>query len=429
MSGNDGQARGALEAAASEAAAARVDWLLAVSADETLASDIFVKTAPALRLHDAVWGGAGLGVSAPASQAPRHASPSPSPSLRQAQDAGGREQSRPFGGGSAKPEPITRLAAQDLPTFFHAALAWWIGPSHFVRPEAALAALQSAQGEGWYADYLVHLWRNVSAYKTAQRLTFFQGSLPPVAEADRARLIDILQCEPVYMPVRHGACELRVPYTGVNPVLEREQMRGLFFEHDELRYLSDRLPSGLRIVDAGANTGNHTLFFAAIMEAEIVIPIEPHLRAAAALRAAVAENGLENVDLSCLGVALGDGPGRLKAVHSVAGGLGATRFAPDPKGDTRLARLDALILDANRGPVDFIKIDVEGMEMAVLSGAATLIAKDRPFLYVEVLDETIGAFLAWVDINSYRVEKLFPDKTHCNYFLVPSEGRDRRGSP
>ena len=77
------------------------DWLLAVTAAETLAPDIFVKMQPALRVHDAVWGGAALAAA---------------------------------GGPPPKLERITRLAAQDLPTFFHAALAWWIGPSHFVRP-------------------------------------------------------------------------------------------------------------------------------------------------------------------------------------------------------------------------------------------------------------------------------------------------------
>ncbi len=78
-------------------------------------------------------------------------------------------------------------------------------------------------------------------------------------------------------------------------------------------------------------------------------------------------------------------------------------------------RLDSLVRDR----VDFIKIDVEGMEMQALSGAAGLISACRPALYVEVLDETVAAFMAWVDGNEYRVEKLFPDKTHCNYLLVP----------
>ncbi len=39
-----------------------------------------------------------------------------------------------------------------------------------------------------------------------------------------------------------------------------------------------------------------------------------------------------------------------------------------------------------RQRVQFIKIDVEGMEEAVLAGAAKLIARDRPLIYFEVLE-------------------------------------------
>lgn len=382
-----GAPRDALRQAAEAARDGGFDWLLVLSAAETVVPDLFTKTAPALRLHDAVWGGAGLAE-------------------------------------TGKLERITRFAAQDLASFFHASLAWWIGPAHFVRPQAALDALHANDSPAWYADYMLHLWRATSAYKTAQALTLFHGRLPTLSDADRERLVEHLEQRPVFMPVTHGGEMLRLPYTGVNPVIEREQMRGLLFEHEELRFLASRLPPGLRIVDVGANTGNHTLFFAAAMEAELVTPLEPHPRAAAALRAAVAENGLANVDLSRLGVAIGAAPGSLRPVFSAGGGLGATRFVPDSDGPVPLAPLDDLI----DGRVDFIKIDVEGMEFEVLAGAAALLQRDRPFLYVEVLDETIAPFLAWADANGYRVEKLFPDKTHCNYFLTPAAGNKRRGS-
>lgn len=319
-------------------------------------------------------------------------------------------------------ERITRLAAQDLPTFFHAALRWWIGPAHFVRPAAALDALSMASGPAWRADYMMNLWKRGRAYKTAQALTVFHTPLPQLAEADRARLVEALEQEPVFMPIRYGDRTLRLPYTGLNPVIEREQMRGLFFEEEELDYLAERLPRGLRILDVGANTGNHTLFFAAAMEAETVIPFEPHQRAAAAIRALVAENRLANVDLSWLGVAVGAAEGRLRPNPVTSAGLGATSFVEDANGSARLATLDAMVA----GPVDFIKIDVEGMEMAVLAGAAGLIARRRPFLYIEVLDGNVAELTAWVDGHDYHYEKLFPDKTHCNYFLVPAERSERR---
>ncbi len=379
-----GGAREGLAAAAEAATREGYDWLLAVTAAETLAPDIFVTTQPALRVYDAVWGGAALATN---------------------------DGTRP------KLERITRLAAQDLPTFFHAALRWWIGPSHFVRPADALAALRAADTLEWYADYMLALWKSRRAYKTAQCLTHFHSALPPVAAADCARLVEYLEAEPVFMTLHCDGRVLKLPYTGLNPVIEREEMRGLFFEEEELRFLADRFPRGLRIVDAGANTGNHTLFFAAAMDAEIVIPIEPVPRAIAAIRATVEANALKNVDLSKLGVAIGAAPGRMKAIPSTTAGLGATHFVEDPDGAIPRVPLDDLVL----GPVDLIKIDVEGMEMEVLAGASVLIAAQHPCLYIEVLDERIAEFMRWVDRNGYVVEKLFPDKTHCNYLLVPRE--------
>jgi FkbM family methyltransferase len=400
-----GPAPEALRAAAEAALTHGCDWLLAVSAAETLVPDTFVKIAPALRLHDAIWGAAGLSTPAPIAPDDPRRSLSAEP----------EKPAVTFASLSAKPERITRLAAQDLPGFFHAALAWWIGPSHFVRPQLALDALHQPVTAAWYADYMLSLWRDARVYKTAQALTSFEGALPPVSQADRARLIETLEGEPAFMDVHHAAHTLRLPYTGVNPVIEREQMRGQFFEPDELRYLAGRLPRGLKIVDAGANTGNHTVFFAAVMEAERVLPIEPHPRAAAAVQASVSANRLGNVDLSCLGVALGASAGRLRPVLSAGGGLGATRYVPDPDGPITVAQLDELA----PGPVDFVKIDVEGMEMDVLASASALIARHRPALYIEILDANVRPFMAWVDAHGYRVEKLFPDKTHCNYFVVP----------
>jgi FkbM family methyltransferase len=380
-------ARDSLRAGVAAAAAAGYDWALALSATETLAPDIFVKTQPALRVHESLWGGAALAMA---------------------------------GGPPPKLERITRLAAQDLPTFFHAALQWWIGPAHFVRPTLAEEALRATDTSAWYADYMLNLWKRGTAYKTAQCLTHFHTPLPPVSEADRARLVMALEEEPVFMPLRYGGEVLKVPYTGLNPVIEREQMRGLFFEQEELVYLANRLPRGLRIADVGANTGNHTLFFAAVMQAENVVPVEPLPRAVAAIRAVVAENRLTNVDLSRRGCAVGAGEGLLRPVPSSTAGLGATHFVPDPAGSVPVRPLDRLLA----GKVDFLKLDVEGMEMQALAGAAGLIAAQHPVLYVEVVDEGVAEFMAWVDANGYLIERLFPDKTHCNYLLVP-KGRQQ----
>ncbi len=384
LGATDGGEREALACAAEEAAAGGFECLFVLSAAETAVAELFVKAAPALRVADVLWGGAG----------------------------------RFANGEHIALERITRLAEEEFDRFFHLALRWWIGPAHFAPPRRVLGAIERATGAAWRAEYLRALWREGRTMKTAQAFTDFHGALPGLGAADRAHLLDVLAEEPVFLPVTFGPHRLLLPYTGRNPVIERDHTNGRFFEESELRHLAERLPRGLRIVDAGANTGNHTAFFARVMEAASVVPLEPDPDAVTAIRRMVAANALANVDCRHLGVAVGAAEGLMRPVFSEGGGLGATRLVVDGGGTVKARRLDHLGL----GPIDFLKIDVEGMEMAVLAGAKDLIARHRPLIFIEVLDATIPDFLDFIDAAGYRIEKLVPDKTHCHYLLAPAVG-------
>jgi len=94
--------------------------------------------------------------------------------------------------------------------------------------------------------------------------------------------------------------------------------------------------------------------------------------------------------------------------------------------------LDDIIEDS----VDFIKIDVESMELDVLMGARGIVDRDRPLILVEVQDENLPRFLSVVESFGYRVERVFPDQAYANYFLAPrslsgnkSAPTERRGRP
>jgi hypothetical protein len=57
--------------------------------------------------------------------------------------------------------------------------------------------------------------------------------------------------------------------------------------------------------------------------------------------------------------------------------------------------------------VALIKIDVEGMEMAVLRGAERLVNDSSPSLLVEVTPKSAPEFRGWLDRHKYRVERTF----------------------
>lgn len=54
--------------------------------------------------------------------------------------------------------------------------------------------------------------------------------------------------------------------------------------------------------------------------------------------------------------------------------------------DTEIVKLDSVKI-LQKVKVDFIKIDVEGFEPNVLKGAESMIKKDRPFIFMETLNE------------------------------------------
>jgi len=143
-------------------------------------------------------------------------------------------------------------------------------------------------------------------------------------------------------------------------------------------------------VDAGANIGAHTVAMAQMVgPGGEVHAAEPLKRNFLILCANVCLNGLDNVCVHQAAFAAGPGSLRLEAVDwSKPGNFGGVSL----KGlsDTKIGRtareekvaciaLDALGLDRCR----LVKIDVEGMELDVLQGAAATIRRLKPVLYLE----------------------------------------------
>jgi FkbM family methyltransferase len=189
---------------------------------------------------------------------------------------------------------------------------------------------------------------------------------------------------------------------------------GRFYELSELEVLRSRIPRGACILDVGAHVGNHTVYFERVMEAKLVVPIEPNPRARFLLQMNCLLNALHAVDLSHLGIALGatDGTGSLLTVDLF--NSGGTRVELDD-GPVVVYRGDDLLTGYN---FDLIKIDVEGMELEVLAGLAHTIERCRPFIFIEVRDENREQFNLLVGQWAYTVEwegQMYPGIT--NIFL------------
>jgi len=77
--------------------------------------------------------------------------------------------------------------------------------------------------------------------------------------------------------------------------------------------------------------------------------------------------------------------------HEGLGTLYASDTRARPAGTIRLTTLDAFVSERDFARVDGIKLDIEGAELAALRGAATTIERFRPWLIIEIGEETCGA--------------------------------------
>lgn len=148
-------------------------------------------------------------------------------------------------------------------------------------------------------------------------------------------------------------------------------------------------------VDVGANVGNHALWMAAVCGLDVIAfePLVPF-----ELRANVELNNLaERVEV--IPFALGDRQGFAR--HVGAGRLEAGA------GDGDIPVLVRRFDDFGLVGVSVVKIDVEGMEPAVLRGGESTIRRDRPVIFAEEWgepehDATAAVLEPWGYEMTYR---------------------------
>lgn len=214
--------------------------------------------------------------------------------------------------------------------------------------------------------------------------------------------------------------------TAERDAIQKHHLAGEFYEGEELNIIKQHFPVGGAFIDIGANVGNHSLFVAKFLDANSVLPIEVNPVAYNTLIANMHLNDcLDRVDISCLGIGVSDKPTHngsmyFKKPNFMFRNIGAGRVSEDG-GEPVLKPADELIADR---AVDFIKIDVEGMEMKVLDSLPQTISRCRPSLFVEVEQVNQDAFDEWVSRNAYRVVDRFKRyRENENFMLVPMRER------
>jgi FkbM family methyltransferase len=173
---------------------------------------------------------------------------------------------------------------------------------------------------------------------------------------------------------------------------------------------------GVFAIDCGANIGIHTVEWAKCMTGwGWVLAIEAQERIYYALAGNIAINNCFNA--AALNAVITDKPGVImmpQLDYLVPASFGSlelrkssnTEFIGQPVdySEEKLRPVQGITIDSLAAPrIDFIKIDVEGMELEVLAGAAQSIAKNKPVLLIETIKADAAKLCEWLIARGYKV--------------------------
>jgi FkbM family methyltransferase len=266
--------------------------------------------------------------------------------------------------------------------------------------------------------------RRLPAHRLLQSLSFF---LPPSRVTYRLVKPWLSKGGLIATPYDGGEVVTRAEWIGA-PAM-REFFGGAAACNPELRHLERAWPAVAKrpgcLVDVGAANGSYVLWMRHRSDKPIVA-FEPSPLTFECLAATVARNQLRDVTVRQVACdAKGGGAVRLQ--------LGANSVVtPDGAAEVRTVRLD----DELPTPVALLKVDVEGMEVDVLRGAAGIIERDHPALWIEGHPTMIGSFGHSIDELyqmlggcGYQVETFMSDPAFGHHEVVGCQWAKIRSAP
>lgn len=197
-------------------------------------------------------------------------------------------------------------------------------------------------------------------------------------------------------------------------------------------------------LDIGAHVGYFSLLAAHANPGGHVYAFEPLPRVFARLTDNVRLNGVQNV--SCEPLAVGSPAGQTEFFHVKSGIPSSSslskRFMQSivPPDELTSTMVDVVQVDdfvnAKGLSVELIKMDTETTEDDVFRGMIQTLARDRPRIFCEILDDTVGQaieqilrplgyeFVLLSPTGEVRREHIVPDVTSRNFlFQVPSRSQ------
>ena len=207
------------------------------------------------------------------------------------------------------------------------------------------------------------------------------------------------RAQPVYLGENEGLCRILGRYKLCVDTRDQGLCAHLlldgFWEMGLTMYIARHVRDGMVAIDIGANFGYYTILLAALVgERGHVYAIEPAPATAVMLRRSVQLNGFDGFT-TVIEAAAGANEGAQSLLYvphrePKNASVVAASVAIDPSLGTLHQvvemRIDALMAQRpsiSSRRVDFIKIDAEGAEEAIVEGMLATLRRDKPLLILE----------------------------------------------
>lgn len=187
------------------------------------------------------------------------------------------------------------------------------------------------------------------------------------------------------------------------------------YEPEQTCLFEKLIKHGNVVFDVGAHAGYYTLLSSVLVGPEgKVIAFEPNPDNYHHLDKHVKINRAVNVAL--IECAVGNENGY--SMFEFGSGSGTGHLSNEGAFKVQTVRLDDIVMDKGVSP-DFIKIDTEGAEMLVLTGAKQMISDKRPVIFLSTHgDEVHGKCCSFLQDMDYRLDPIIGNDVQTTRELV-----------
>jgi FkbM family methyltransferase len=210
--------------------------------------------------------------------------------------------------------------------------------------------------------------------------------------------------------------DLKVNVNTIYPI-ERDMLTGTY-DPDTSAIIKRFIKQDSIAIDVGANIGALTLLMAKIANLGKVISIEPGPPICSRLKSNLELNPEVQKVVEVFQVGLSNKKGELFWAEDDSN-RGNAGLSQDEGVAVIVHTLDYIVDLAKLEKIDFIKIDVEGMELEVIKGGMDSIIKYRPIIYFE----TMEAFRDYRGFDCYGEIFTLLHNIDYKHFTVLSDGK------